>query len=141
MSASPACRTTGTGRMACDHHAIIFLAQPRNQILIPVERPDAHRLSPRRYARAPCRRAWGRATGMGLPRRQRGHSWVFSVMPSQSHGQSDVRMRIVIAWQVADNHLLVLLKRQFHDIGHEIYAGLHELEISTVDIQQNAGQF
>ena len=65
-----------------------------------------------------------------------GHSWVFSVMPSQSHGQSDVRMRIVIAWQVSNDHLLVFLKRQFHHINHEIYAGLHELEISAVDIQR-----
>ena len=64
-----------------------------------------------------------------------GHSWVFSVMPSQSHGQSDMRMGIMIAWQVANDHLLVLLKRQFHHINHEIYAGLHDLEISTVDIQ------
>ena len=57
-------------------------------------------------------------------------------MPSQSHGQSDMRMGIVVAWQVANDHLLMLLKRQFHDIDHEIYAGLHDLEISAVDIQR-----
>ena len=65
-----------------------------------------------------------------------GHSRVFSVVTSQSHGQSDMSMRIVVAWQVSNHHLLVFLKRQFHDIDHEIYAGLHEFEISTVDIQR-----
>ena len=47
-----------------------------------------------------------------------------------------MRVGVVIAWQVSNHHMLMLLKRQFHDIDHEIYAGLHEFEISTVDIQR-----
>ena len=58
-----------------------------------------------------------------------------AVVTAQSHRQRHASMGVVVAWQIADDHLLMLLQRQFDDVDHEIDASHHDFLVSLVNVK------